>query len=269
MGNKWVYDPTHKETDLYSIWRNNLSDSVHHDKEFLENSFCNPITNPTTAYVGPETEALTAKIESLEWPRDTTDFVSRFALAGQYMIGPLFCSAYHLGDGYVGTAGHCLENAILDGRLCELRVVFNYVGNVARKKTFTDSEVFNIEKVVICDTSGPGSSTSDTLGVGRWLRRWDSAILKLVGTPEHFSRLASANYAPRAPEFGSPVYNTGCALGTQLKVSGSAHVLRHCLTGEDENPFSHLLPGYGAFSTDLDQFKGNTAFIHPILADVF
>lgn len=268
MGDSWVYDPTHKQTDLNSIWRNNLADSVQHDKDSLRNWFCNSTTNPATAYVGPEAKDLSDKIDALEWPKDTTEFVSRFAPAGQFMTGPKFCSAYHLGDGYVGTAGHCLDKALVESQLGELRVIFNWAGDVVNKKIFTESEVFMIERVLLCDTHGPAPYPTDPVETVPWSRRWDSAILKLIGAPNQFSHLKSAKYATIPPEFGTPVYNAGCPLGTQLKVSASAHVLRHSLVGDDQNPFSHLVAGGGTFTTDLDQFEGDAAFIHPIPADV-
>lgn len=263
-----MYDSTHKETDLSSIWRNNIAVCVQHDKDSLRNCFCNCATDPATAYIGPEAESLCDKMDALEWPSDATELASRFAPAGQYMIGPKFCSAYHLGDGYVGTAGHCLDKALVNNQLGELSVVFNWLGDVVSKK-FTESEIFSIEEVVLCDTHGPGPSSSDSVATASWSRRWDSAILKLKGSPDQLTRLKSAKYASRPPKFGSSVYNIGCPLGTQLKVSASARVLRHCLIGDDENPFSHLIAGYGTFTTDLDQFEGNAACIHPILADVF
>ena len=269
VGNEWSYNPTHKETDLDSVWRNNLSDCVQHDKDSLKECFCNVTTNPTTAYVGPEAQTLPDKLDALEWPSNTTEFVSRFAPAGQHIIGPQFCSGYHLGDGYVGTAGHCLEKALVDHGVGELKVVFNWLGDVVNKKTFTASEVFKIERVVLCDTHGPAPSSIDRAATVSWSMRWDSAILKLIGTAKDFSCLKSANYAARPPVFGSAVYNIGSPLGTQLKVSASAHVLRHSLTGDDEHPFSHLIAGYGTFTTDLDQFEGNAAFTNPIFADMF
>ncbi len=267
MGDSWEYDPTYTNTDLGSIWRSNFADCVQHDKHSLKNCFCNSTTNPATAYVGPKAGTLSDKMDTLEWPMDTTELGRRFATASQYMIGPKFSSAYHLGDGYVGTAGHCLDEELVDSNLGELRIVFNWVGDVVRKKTFTESEVFGIDRVVLCDTHGPGPSPTDPRETAAWSRRWDSAILKLTGSPKSFSQLRSVNYATRPPEFGTPIYNIGCPLGTQLKVSASAHVLRHSLVGDNNNPFFHRITGYGIFTTDLDQFEGNADFIFHILAD--
>ena len=248
------------------MWRSNLADCVQYDKDSLRNCFCNNTKYPATAYVGPEADALPDKIDALEWPRDTTELVSRFAPAKQYMIGPKFCSAYHLGDGYVGTAGHCFDKK---SQLDELRVVFNWVGDVVGKKTFTASEVFPIERIVLCDTHGTAPSPTDRPETTSWSRRWDSAILKLKATPYQLSHLKSARYAVTPPKFGSSVYNIGCPLGTQLKVSASAHVLRHSLLENDHDPFSHLIAGYGTFTADLDQFEGNIASTNPILAHIF
>ena len=269
IGNGWSYDPTQKETDLYSIWRRNLSDCIQHDKDSLKDCFCSVDTNPATAYSGPKADSLSGKIDALEWPSNATEFVSRFTPAGQYMIGPKFYSAYHLGDGYVGTTGHCLDKALIDCELGELRVIFNWLGDVVSKKTFTENEVFKIERVVLCDSHGPVPYPTDPVKTAPWTRRWDSAILKLIGTPHRFSHLKSAKYAAKPPEFGRPVYNIGCPLGVQLKVAAGAHVLRHSLVGDEESPFSHVIAGYGTFTTDLDQFEGNAAFSTPVVANVF
>ena len=267
VGNEWLYDPTRTGTDLESVWRNNLPDCVRHDKESLKSCFCNSATNPSTAYVGPEADILPSKIDALQWPSDTTELVSRFPPAGQYIIGPKFCSAYHLGNGYVGTAGHCLDRALVNGRLDELRVVFDWVGDVMSKKVFTTSEVFKIDRVVLCDTHGRAPSPIDSVETVMWSRRWDSSILKLEGTPKQLSHLGSAKYVTRPPRFGTAVYSIGCPLGAQLKVCTRAHVLRHCLVGEEENPFSQQIAGHGTYTTDLDQFEGSVAFECFILAD--
>lgn len=264
--NVWSCDPTQGKTNLQSIWRSNLAGCVQHDKESLRDCFCNNRKHPATAYVGPEADTLPDKINALEWPRNTTELVSRFAPASQYMIGPRFCSAYHLGDGYVGTAGHCFDR---ESQLDELRVVFNWVGDVVGKKTFTASEVFPIERVVLCDTHGASPSPTDPAEIAYWSRRWDSAILKLKATPYQLSHLKSAKYALRPSRFGSSIYNIGCPLGTQLKVSANGHVLRHPLVENEDDPFSHLIAGYGTFTTDLDQFEGNTTSTNPILAHGF
>ena len=255
-GKDWSYDSTRKRTDLYSIWRDNLPACIRQDRDNLKTCFCDPVANPATAYIGPETEHLRDKIDRLEWPKDTTEFVSRFDLASQYMIGSRFCSAYHLGEGYVGTAGHVLDKALIGNQLGELRVVFNWVGDVKEKKTFTDAEIFEIEKVILCDTHGPAPDPTDASEITRWSGRWDSAIFKLKGSPRQFSELKSTKYATRPPAFGSSVYSVGSPLGTQLKVSTSAHVLRHSLAVDDGNPFSHRIASRGTFTTDLDQFEG-------------
>ncbi len=268
-GHSWEYDPIHTNTDLGSILRSNLADCVQHDKQSLKNCFCDCTKNPATAYVGPKPGTVSDKIDALEWPMDTTELVSRFAPASQFMIGPKFCSAYHLGYGYVGTAGHCLDEALVYSHLRELKVVFNWVGDVVRKKRFAQSEVFGIDRVVLCDAHGPGPSPTDPRDTAAWSRRWDSAVLKLTGSPKSFSQLKSVRYATRPPGFGTQVYNIGCPLGTQLKVSASAHVLRHSLIRDNKNPFSHLIAGYGTFTTDLDQFEGNSDFILISLANVF
>ena len=240
---------------------------MRHDRDSLKSCFCDSTANPSTAYVGPEADVLSSKLDTLEWPSDTTEFVSRFPLADQHIIGPKFCSAYHLGDGYVGTAGHCLDSALVNGQLDELRVVFGWVGDVVSKRVFTASEVFRIERVVLCDTHGRAPSPIDSAEAVMWSRRWDSSILQLEGTPKQLSRLGSVEYVMRPPGFGTPVYSIGCPLGTQLKVSTRARVLRHCLVSEEENPFSQQIAGHGTYTTDLDQFEGNVTFKYFILAD--
>ena len=254
----WVYDPTGKRTDLDSIWRDNLPACVQHDRDNLKGCFCDPVANPATAYIGPEAEHLQERMNRLEWPKDTTEFVGRFEPASQYMIGPSFFSAYHLGDGYVGTAGHVLDRALTSDRLGELRVVFNWVGDVKSKKTFTDSEVFEIERVILRDAHGPAPNPTDAREITTWSGKWDSAIFKLRANPDQLSELESTKYATRPPAFGSSVYSVGSPLGTQLKVSGRAHVLRHSLADDDGNPFSHRINRCGTFTTDLDQFEGAT-----------
>ena len=254
-----MYDPSLRRTDLNSIWQDHLASCLQHDRDSLKRCFCNTATDPATAYTGPEAPSLPNDIDALEWPSNATEFISRFPPSGQYMIGPKFCSAYHLGNGYMGTAGHCLDEALTENRLSELRVVFNGAGSVAIK-VFKESEVFEIEKVLLCDTHGPPPSPSNPIATGSWSRRWDSAIFKLKGTLRQFSSLSTTACSARPPEFGSPVYNVGCPLGTQLMVSAKAHVMRHCLVGDDDDPFSHLIAGYGTMTTDLDQFEGKTSF---------
>ena len=257
VGKDWLYDPTCKRTDLNSIWQDNLPMCVRHDRNNLRGCFCDRVANPATAYVGPEAEYVREKIDQLEWPRETTQFISRFDMAGQYMVGPSFSSAYHLGEGYVATAGHVLDKALTEDRLGELRVVFNWVGDVKRKKIFTDSEVFDIERVILCDSHGPAPDPTDALEITAWSSRWDSAIFKLRGSPNQLSGLRSTRYSTRPPAFGSLIYSIGSPLGTQLKVSACAHVLRHSLAIDDANPFSHRIAGSGTFTTNLDQFEGS------------
>ena len=211
--------------------------------------------------MGPEAGHLGEMVDQLEWPDDGTEFVSRFEPAGQYMIGPSFASAYHLGGGYIGTAGHVLDEALSENRLEELRVVFNWVGDVERKKIFTDTEVFEIERVVLCDSHGLAPDPTDAHEIMKWSSKWDCAILKLRGSVLRFSELGCARYAMRPPAFGSEVYGVGSPLGTQLKVSACGHILRHSLKDDDGNPFSQRVAGCGTFTTDLDQFEGHTLIL--------
>ena len=260
LGNDWFYDPTRKGTDLNSIWRDKLPACIRHDRNSLKSCFCDTVANPATAYNGPEAAYLRTKIDKLEWPKDTTEFVSRFQPAGQHMIGPRFASGYHLGEGYVATAGHVLDKALTGNQLGELRVVFNWVGDVTWKKIFTVSEVFEIESVILCDTHGLAPNPTDAFAITKWSSRWDSAVFKLRGTPHQWSELKSTKYATRPPAFGSSVYSIGSPLGTQLKVSAHANVLRHSLADDDGTPFSHQIAGCGTFTTDLDQLEGTKLF---------
>ena len=253
---QWVYDPTYKRTDLDSIWRDNLPACIRYDSDNLKSSLCNPAIHPPTAYVGLDAQRLRDQLDELEWPKDNTEFVSRFDLASQYMIGPSFGSGYHLGDGYVATAGHVLDKALTGDRLGELRVVFNWVGDVKHKKIFTDEEVWGVERVVLCDTNGPAPEATDKIGIAMWAGRWDCAVFKLRGGECGFEEIGSTKYAMEPSRFGSMVYGIGASLGTQLKVSAGGRVLRHCLVDDEGNPFSHRVDGRGTFSTDLDQFEG-------------
>ena len=92
--------------------------------------------------------------------------------------------------------------------------------------------------------------------VATWARRWDDAVFQLKGCYERFGHLSKVTLASHPPHFGKPVYNTGHPLGTPLKVSLNAHVLRHSIYNDDERPFSHTISPGGTYSTDLDQFPG-------------
>ena len=116
--------------------------------------------------------------------------------------------------------------------------------------------------IVLCDTHGPAPWPSDREGIAHWSRRWNGAIFKLKGSSSQFSTLQSAELATRPPQFGNPVYNIGGPLGTQLKVSPNAHVLRHALSDDNNDAFSNAIAGYGTFTTDLDQFPGGCSLLN-------
>ena len=72
-------------------------------------------------------------------------FKSRFDLSQQYFAGQEFGTGYHLGNGYVGTAGHVVVKELLGRELHKLRVVFGWNGAVAGK-SFSKLDVFEIER---------------------------------------------------------------------------------------------------------------------------
>ncbi len=86
-------------------------------------------------------------VKSLVWPDKPMNFVCRFTNA-QDCIGGFASSSYHLGNGLMGTAGHCLHEHLVDNKLANLRVVFGWTDNVAGK-TFSQSEIYEIERYLM------------------------------------------------------------------------------------------------------------------------
>ena len=76
-----------------------------------------------------------------------TSFVSRFPLANEYIAGSEWCSGYHLGNGLVATAGHCLKSHLSNHTLSALKVVFGWSGDV-RGKRFHSWQIFDIDRWV-------------------------------------------------------------------------------------------------------------------------
>jgi hypothetical protein len=187
------------------------------------------------------------------------NFVCRFTNA-QDCIGGFASSSYHLGHGLMGTAGHCLHEHLVDNKLANLRVVFGWTDNVAGK-TFSQSEIYEIERVILCDFPGkkPVPNTTEVL---KFTKRWDIALFQLKSNPSGaFPPKSDLSTSP--PPFGSSIYNIGAPSRTPLKVSVDAHVLRYQLNDSDLNPFSHGIDSYGSFSTDLDQFGGKHFILYP------
>lgn len=125
----------------------NLRSCIEHDQKNLLNTLTRDMGSSRNATDDGVIEA----IKAIEWPADgcddrrPTSYVSRFPLEDQYIAGEEYASGYHLGNGIVGTAGHCLVTALLKNELHHLKVVFGWCGDV-RGKRFTASQVFGIEK---------------------------------------------------------------------------------------------------------------------------
>ena len=111
---------------------------------------------------------------------------------------------------------------------------------------------------MLCDAPSRYEDATDFDDIASWARGWDSAVFKLKGSPKDFEDLNNVELEARPPKFGTPVYNTGFPLGTPLKISRKAHVLRHAFFDGNKNPFSHGIDICGAYTTDLDQFPGRT-----------
>ena len=173
-GSDWVYDP-HAGSNVNQLSRayeTGIKDAIGGDKKYSEAVFTNSIradgtiagagtgNQPQKDLRGPPhgpgsnaDQAILDQIDNLVWPPDTvtpagvkSDFVSKFNLAKQYVPGPSNSSGYHLGNGYVGTAGHCVVEQLLDAKLSDQKVVFNWTGDVNRKVFSPQQEVFEIER---------------------------------------------------------------------------------------------------------------------------
>ena len=118
------------------------------EKKQIEKAFIKNERDPSMNITNPDVKEA---IDDLVWPADgsdsrgMTEFVSRFPLENQYVAGRQYSSGYHIGNGYVGTAGHCLVSQLLTNKLHEVKVVFGWSGDV-REKRFTSSEIFDIDR---------------------------------------------------------------------------------------------------------------------------
>ena len=142
----WTYNPN--QTNLATHFDSNLSACVDEDRQRIADAIA-PIPDATTKVQKELKDAL----EEMSWPADgrdargMTSFTSRFPLSNEYIAGSEWCSGYHLGNGLVATAGHCLINHLSVRTLPTLKVVFGWFGDV-RGKRFQASEVFDIDKWV-------------------------------------------------------------------------------------------------------------------------
>ena len=130
-------------------YSHNLAPCIQHGKKVYADVFTR-MSNCTRNSFDP---LILEQVDDLDWPADGTGcpnspmtrLVTRFPPSSQRFVGDLYASGYHLGDGYVDTAGHCLHEAILSCGLHDLGVIFNWAGDIVTKRTFTTSEVFEIE----------------------------------------------------------------------------------------------------------------------------
>lgn len=124
----------------------NLSSCVEHDRRNLLDTLLfnrNPPINVTDESAKNALEGLTWPADGTD-PRGTTSFISQFPPEKEYIAGSEWASGYHLGNGIVSTAGHCLLARLLKNELHTLKVVFGWSGDVNRKR-FAASQVFEIE----------------------------------------------------------------------------------------------------------------------------
>ncbi len=149
-GGDWIYSPTASIVPtLGAHFDRNIHSCVEHDRRnILKTLLFNPDHSKNVTNVGVK-DAL----EELTWPADnsdsrgTTSFISRFPPESQYIAGSDWASGYHLGDGIVGTAGHCLLDRFLENKIHPLKVVFGWSDDV-RGKRFAANQVFEIERWV-------------------------------------------------------------------------------------------------------------------------
>ncbi|KAI9675314.1 MAG: hypothetical protein M1817_001217 [Caeruleum heppii] len=260
---RWQFNPLPANFASHQERLNNaFGTNVRDNKAAVDGAFVNNAADPTK---NVDVTTATA-IQSLSWPNDAMPIPirSRFAADQQLCPSDSTGSAYHLGNGLVGTAGHCIEPFIapISGTrgLNDLRVVFGWSGNV-RGKWFDKWQICPIERVLLCENPGPQRNSRIPIEMAQlplWSRRWDTAIIKITLDATQLARYTTCQLHDRPASFGHPVYNIGAALGGPLKVSAGAHVLRHAANFNNNAPLSHEIDPYGTFSTDLDQFEGNS-----------
>lgn len=152
-GGNWIYDPTGPNARLLPTlgahFDRNISSCVKHDRRNIIDTLLlnhNPSLHITN---GDAKDAL----ERMTWPADGADpggitsFISRFPLEAESIAGSDWASGYHLGNGTVATAGHCLLPQLLKNESQTLKVVFGWSGDVKGKR-FAANQVFDIEKWV-------------------------------------------------------------------------------------------------------------------------
>ena len=142
---EWIYDsdaPTvQSKPTLGAHFERNLGPCIQHDQLNVMDTLTR---NPNVTFNVEDVEVRRA-LGNMQWPADSKPqesdyFVSRFSPQDQYIAGSEYCSGYHVGNGLVATAGHCLQRT-----RSRLKVVFGWSGDV-RNKRFRSSDVFEVEK---------------------------------------------------------------------------------------------------------------------------
>jgi hypothetical protein len=153
-GDNWTYEPTAKGlNNMETRYAKSLPLCIEYEKYIYAHAFEESVSGPLVM----------EHIRSLDWPlactetdgKAATEYASRFPLGSQWIIGDRYASGYHLGSGYIGTAGHCLDDTLRENRLGDLKVVFNWAGDVMTKRVWTSSEIFEIEEsAIVFDSTG-------------------------------------------------------------------------------------------------------------------
>ncbi len=152
-GGDWIYNPTGPNVRLLPTlgghFERNVSSCVDHDRRNVTDTL---LFNSSSAENVTDEGARDA-LKGMTWPADgtdsrgTTSFISRFPPENEHIAGSEWASGYHLGNGIVGTAGHCLAPRLLRNEVHTLKVVFGWSGDVKGKR-FAASQVFDIDKWV-------------------------------------------------------------------------------------------------------------------------
>ena len=147
---EWIYDPeastVRLPTDLDACFNHSLGPCIEEDRR-------NTIDALTTSSDDPVTldDDVKYALDRMLWPADgkdtrgKTQLIGRFPFTEEYIAGPVWSSGYHLGNGFVVTAGHSLISYLKQNTLSNLKVVFGWYGDV-RGKRFKVSEIFSIDK---------------------------------------------------------------------------------------------------------------------------
>lgn len=152
-GGDWIYNPKGPTVRLLPTlgahFDRNISSCVEHDRRNIVDTLVFNQDLSNNVIDGGARDVL----ERMTWPADgtdsrgTTSFISRFPPDHEYIAGSEWASGYHLGNGIVGTAGHCVLPRLLKNGLHGLKVVFGWSGDVEGKR-FTANQVFDIDKWV-------------------------------------------------------------------------------------------------------------------------